>query len=152
MYNVIHESDDILKGGDDLSVTLKGTPRRLSSWLYALFTHRDFVVRSLNIPLLEGDTSRKLLYLLPCGQASLGCSWCWSKKSIDLSPSLPLQTQYDALSIATLIIKILYLSKNHLPTPNALCEIVLLNLRGPRTIRKSTFLLNSKNREEIRLW
>ena len=50
-YSAIHESyDDILSGGDDLSVTLKRTPRRLSSYVYALFTHRDFVLQSMNIP------------------------------------------------------------------------------------------------------
>ena len=50
-YSAIRESyDDILRGGDDLSVTLKRTPRRLSSYVYALFTHRDLVLQSMNIP------------------------------------------------------------------------------------------------------
>ena len=47
-YSAIHENyDDILRGGDDI---LKLTPRRLSSYAYALFTHRDLVLRSINIP------------------------------------------------------------------------------------------------------
>ena len=50
-YNAIRKSyDDILRGGDDFSVTLKRTPRRLSSYVYALFTHRDLVRRNINIP------------------------------------------------------------------------------------------------------
>ena len=41
-YNVIRESyDDILRGGDDLSVTLKRTPRRLGSiCVYLIHTLR----------------------------------------------------------------------------------------------------------------
>ena len=43
-YSAIRESyDDILKGGHDLHVTLKTV---LSSNVYALFTHRDFVLGS----------------------------------------------------------------------------------------------------------
>ena len=50
-YSAIRETYDyILRGGDDLSATLKRTPRRLSSYVYALFTHRDLVLRSMNIP------------------------------------------------------------------------------------------------------
>ena len=50
-YSAIRESyDDILRRDDDLSITLKGTPRRLSSYLYALFTRRDLVFQSMNIP------------------------------------------------------------------------------------------------------
>ena len=50
-YSAIHESyDDILREGDDLSAALNRTPRRLSSCVYALFTHQDLVLRSMNIP------------------------------------------------------------------------------------------------------
>ena len=31
--------DDILRGGDDLSVTIKRAPRKLRSYVYALITH-----------------------------------------------------------------------------------------------------------------
>ena len=50
-YSVVRESyDDILKGGDDLSVTLKRTPRRLNSYVYALVTHRDLVLQRMKFP------------------------------------------------------------------------------------------------------
>ena len=50
-YSAIHESyDDILRGGDDLSITLKRTPRRLNAYVYALFTHQDLVLQSMKIP------------------------------------------------------------------------------------------------------
>ena len=50
-YSVIHKCyGDILIGGDDLSITLKRTSRRLSSYVYALFTHRDLVLQRMNIP------------------------------------------------------------------------------------------------------
>ena len=52
-YSAIRESyDDILRGGDDLSIALKRTPRRLSSYVCGLFT----VLESMNIPSKEGDT------------------------------------------------------------------------------------------------
>ena len=35
---------DILRGSGNLSAILKTPPRRLSSYVYALFTHRDFVL------------------------------------------------------------------------------------------------------------
>ena len=39
-YSAIHESyDDILRGGDDMSATLKRTPGRLSSYVYAPYSH-----------------------------------------------------------------------------------------------------------------
>ena len=39
-YSAIREShDDILRVVDDFSITLKRTPTRLSSYVYALFTH-----------------------------------------------------------------------------------------------------------------
>ena len=39
---------DILRGIDNLSAILKTPPRRLSSYEYALFTHRDFVLQCMN--------------------------------------------------------------------------------------------------------
>ena len=40
VYSVIIESfDDILRGSDESSVILKRTPKRLSSYMYALLTH-----------------------------------------------------------------------------------------------------------------
>ena len=45
-YSAVCESyDDILRGGDDLHVTLKRIPRRLSSYVDALFTNWDFVLQ-----------------------------------------------------------------------------------------------------------
>ena len=41
---------DILRGSDNLSVILKTPLRRLSSYVYALFTHRDFVLQCMNNP------------------------------------------------------------------------------------------------------
>ena len=41
---------DILRGSDNLSAILKTPPRRLSSYVYALFTHRDFVLQCMNTP------------------------------------------------------------------------------------------------------
>ena len=41
---------DILRGNDNLSAILKTPPRRLSSYVYALFTHRDFVLQCMNTP------------------------------------------------------------------------------------------------------
>ena len=50
-YSAIRESyDDILRGDDDLNATLKRIPRRFSSYVYALFTHQDLVLQSMNIP------------------------------------------------------------------------------------------------------
>ena len=44
-YNAIRSRCvDILRGSDNLSAILKTPPRRLSSYVYALFTHRDFVL------------------------------------------------------------------------------------------------------------
>ena len=40
----------ILRGSDNLSAIIKTTPRRLSSYVYALFTHRDFVLQCMNTP------------------------------------------------------------------------------------------------------
>ena len=42
--------DDILRGDDDMSVILKRTPRRLSLYAYALFTHQNFELLIMNIP------------------------------------------------------------------------------------------------------
>ena len=42
--------DDILRGSDNLSAILRTSPRRLSSYVYALFTHRDFVLQCMNTP------------------------------------------------------------------------------------------------------
>ena len=36
---------DILRGSDNVSAILKTPPRRLSSYVYALFIHRDFVLQ-----------------------------------------------------------------------------------------------------------
>ena len=41
---------DILRGSDNLSAILKSPPRRLSSYVYDLFKHRDFVLRCMNTP------------------------------------------------------------------------------------------------------
>ena len=41
---------NILRGSDNLSAILKTPPRRLSSYVYALFTHRDFVLQCTNPP------------------------------------------------------------------------------------------------------
>ena len=39
-YSAVCESyDDILRGGDDLIITLKGTPRRLSSHMGMFYSH-----------------------------------------------------------------------------------------------------------------
>ena len=46
---------DILRGSDNLSVILKKPPRRLSSYVYALLTHRDFML-NVWIPLLRKET------------------------------------------------------------------------------------------------
>ena len=52
-YSAVCESyDDILRGGDDLHVTLKRIPRRLSSYVDALITHQDFWLQRMNIPLI----------------------------------------------------------------------------------------------------
>ena len=55
---------DILKGSDNLSVILKTPPRRLSSYAYALFTHRDFVLQCMNTSFQEGDTYHEQMYTL----------------------------------------------------------------------------------------
>ena len=39
--------DDILRGRDNLSAMLKTPPIRLSSYMYALFMHRDFVLQCM---------------------------------------------------------------------------------------------------------
>ena len=39
---------DILRGSVNLSAILKTPPRRLSSYVYALFTHKDFVLQCMN--------------------------------------------------------------------------------------------------------
>ena len=41
---------DILRGSDNLSAILKTPLRRLSSFVYALFIYRDFVLQSMNTP------------------------------------------------------------------------------------------------------
>ena len=41
---------DILRGNDNLSAILKTPSRRLSSYVYALFTYRDFVLQGMNTP------------------------------------------------------------------------------------------------------
>ena len=41
---------DILRGSDNLRSILKTPPRRLSSYVYALLTHRDFVLQHMNTP------------------------------------------------------------------------------------------------------
>ena len=49
MYSVIRKwYDNILRVGNDLSVMLKRTSRRLSSFLYALYTYEDIVLQSIN--------------------------------------------------------------------------------------------------------
>ena len=47
---------DILRRSDSLSAILKTPSRRLSSYVYALFTHRDFVLQCMNTPSQNGDT------------------------------------------------------------------------------------------------
>ena len=48
-YSAIRSSYvDILGGSDNLSAILKTPTRRLSSYVYALFTHRDFVLQCMN--------------------------------------------------------------------------------------------------------
>ena len=47
---ICENHDDILRGGDDLSATLKRTPSGLSLYLFASFTYRDIVLQSMNIP------------------------------------------------------------------------------------------------------
>ena len=42
--------DDILRVGDNLSTIHKTPPRRLSSYVYALFTPREFVLECMNTP------------------------------------------------------------------------------------------------------
>ena len=50
-YSAIHSRyADVLRGSDNLSAILKTPPRRLSSYVYALFTHRDFVLQCMNNP------------------------------------------------------------------------------------------------------
>ena len=50
-YSAIHSRYvDILSGSDNLSAILKTPPRRLSLYVYALFTHRDFVLQCMNTP------------------------------------------------------------------------------------------------------
>ena len=41
---------DILRGSDNIRTILKKPPRRLSSYVYVLFTHRDFVLQCMNNP------------------------------------------------------------------------------------------------------
>ena len=50
-YNaIVQRYDDILRWSENLSAILKTPPRRLSSYVYALFTHRDFVLQCMNTP------------------------------------------------------------------------------------------------------
>ena len=55
---------DILRASDNLIATLKTPPRRLSSYVYALFIHRDFVLQCINTPSQEGVTYQEHMYTL----------------------------------------------------------------------------------------
>ena len=55
---------DILRGSDNLTAILKTPPRRLSSYVYALFTHRNFVHQCMNTLIQEGDTYQEHMYTL----------------------------------------------------------------------------------------
>ena len=55
---------DILRGSDNLRSILKTPPRRLSSYVYALLTHRDFVLQRMNTPSQEGDIYQEHIYTL----------------------------------------------------------------------------------------
>ena len=64
-YSAIHSSyADILRGSDNLSAILKTPPGRLSSYVYALFTHRDFILHCKITPFQEGDTYQEHMYAL----------------------------------------------------------------------------------------
>ena len=64
-YNAIRSTyADILRGSDNLSVILKTSMRRLSSYVSALFTHRDIVLQRMNTPSLEGGTYQEHMYTL----------------------------------------------------------------------------------------
>ena len=41
---------NILRGSDNLTAILKTPPRRLGSYVFALFTHRDIVLQCMNTP------------------------------------------------------------------------------------------------------
>ena len=56
--------DDILRGSDKLSAILETPPRRLKSYVYASFTHRDFVLQYMNTPSQEGHTYQAHMYTL----------------------------------------------------------------------------------------
>ena len=59
IYSAIQETyDDILRGDDDSSDMLKRTLGRLSSYVYALLTHLEFLIQSMNKASQEGDTHR----------------------------------------------------------------------------------------------
>ena len=65
IYSAIHSRYvDILRGSDNVSTILKTPPRRLSSYVYALFTHKDFVLQCMNTPSQEGDTYQEHMYTL----------------------------------------------------------------------------------------
>ena len=64
-YSAIHSRyGDILRGCDNLSAILKTPRRRLSSYVYALLTHRDFVLKCMNTPSQEGDIYQEHMYTL----------------------------------------------------------------------------------------
>ena len=49
---------------DNLSVILKTPPRRLSSYVYALFMHRNIVLQCMNTTFQEGNTYQEHMYTL----------------------------------------------------------------------------------------
>ena len=55
---------DIPGGSDNLSVILKTPLRRLNLYVYALLTHRDFVLQCMNTPSQEGDAYQEYMYTL----------------------------------------------------------------------------------------
>ena len=65
---------DILRGSDNLRSILKTPPRRLSSYVYALLTHRDFVLQRMNT-LLRKETYIKNTCILWSLRSKLASLW-----------------------------------------------------------------------------
>ena len=89
VYSAIRSRyDDILRESDNLSAILKTPPRRLRSYVYALFTHRDFVLQCMNTPFQE-ETHIKNTCILWFHRSKLASLWT-NKNSNSNSLSLNL--------------------------------------------------------------
>ena len=149
MYNVIHESDDdILKGGDHLCIIHKRPPRRLSTYCVHYFHPKPFLGWSH----IQDDTWMiKHLFLFCVCVPSFTWVLMMFEQKVHWSLSLPPSsvTIWCTFNCNTH-------HKNSLAVKESLtntkCTMWNCSTRPTRTITKSTFLLSSKNREEIRLW